>query len=102
MRFVNPYMLNLLWALIIVFAIMVYGILRRKKIVASFAKSDILHVIAPKFDPKRSWFKACLIIIASALAIIALAGPQMGFKWQKINQKGVDIMIALDCSKSMD
>lgn len=101
MRFVNPYILNLLWALIIVFGIMVYGILRRKKIVASFAKSDILHVIAPKFDPKRSWFKACLIIIASAFAIIALAGPQMGFKWQKTNQKGVDIMIALDCSKSM-
>ncbi len=101
MRFVNPYLLNLLWALIIVFGIMVYGILRRKKIVAGFAKSDILHVIAPRFDPKRSWFKACLIIIASAFAIIALAGPQMGFKWQKTNQKGVDIMIALDCSKSM-
>ena len=101
MHFVNPYLLNLLWTLIIVFAIMVYGILRRKKIVASFAKSEILYVIAPKFDPKRSWFKACLIIIASAFAIIALAGPQMGFKWQKTNQKGVDIMIALDCSKSM-
>ncbi|MDA3918646.1 MAG: VWA domain-containing protein [Deltaproteobacteria bacterium] len=101
MRFVNPYMLNLLWTLIIVFGIMVYGILRRKKIVASFAKSDILHVIAPKFDPKKTWFKACLIIIASAFALIALAGPQMGFKWQKTNQKGVDIMIALDCSKSM-
>jgi Ca-activated chloride channel family protein len=101
MRFVNPYLLNLLWVLILVFGIMVYGILRRKKIVAGFAKSDILHVIAPKFDPKRSWFKACLIIIASAFAIIALAGPQMGFKWQKTNQKGVDIMIALDCSKSM-
>jgi Ca-activated chloride channel family protein len=101
MRFVNPYLLNLLWTLIIVSGIMVYGILRRKKIVARFAKSDILHVIAPKFDPKRSWFKACLIIIASAFAIIALAGPQMGFRWQKTNQKGVDIMIALDCSKSM-
>jgi len=101
MRFVNPYILNLLWALIIVFGIMVYGILRRKKIIEGFAKSNILHVIAPKFDPKKSWFKACLIIIASAFAIIALAGPQMGFRWQKANQKGVDIMIALDCSKSM-
>ncbi len=101
MHFVNPYLLNLLWVLILVFGIMVYGIIRRKKIVAGFAKSDILHVIAPKFDPKRSWFKACLIIIASAFAIIALAGPQMGFRWQKTNQKGVDIMIALDCSKSM-
>ncbi len=101
MHFVNPYLLNLLWVLILVLGIMVYGILRRKKIVAGFAKSNILHVIAPKFDPKRSWFKACLIIIASAFAIIALAGPQMGFRWQKTNQKGVDIMIALDCSKSM-
>jgi Ca-activated chloride channel homolog len=101
MHFTNPYLLNLLWILLPLSGIMVYGILRRKKILGLFARANILPVIAPKFDPKRSWYKAFLFLIAFAFAIIALAGPQMGFKWQKTTQKGVDIMIALDCSKSM-
>ncbi len=101
MHFANPYLLYWLWALLPLSGIMVYGILRRKKTLELFAKADILSVIAPKFDPKRSWLKAFLVVIASGFALIALAGPQMGFKWEKTSQKGVDIMIALDCSKSM-
>jgi len=101
MQFANPYLLNLLWALIVVFGIMVYGILKRKKILDGFAKADMLPSIVPGFDPKRRWIKAVLIMLASVLAIIALAEPQLGYRWEKTTQKGVDIMIALDCSKSM-
>ena len=101
MHFNHPYLLNLLWALILVFGVMVYGILKRNRMMASFAKSDILRVIAPGYDPGKSWVRAFLITAALAFVIISLSGPQMGFKWEKTNQKGVDIMIALDCSKSM-
>ncbi|MBU3950489.1 MAG: VWA domain-containing protein, partial [Proteobacteria bacterium] len=47
------------------------------------------------------WIKSFLILMALILAIFALAGPQAGFRWEKIQEKGVDIMIALDCSNSM-
>jgi len=80
---------------------MSYGNLRKKKIVNLFANTEILPVIAPGFDLKKSWIKACIITFATGLAFVALAGPQVGFKWEKSSQKGVDIMIALDCSKSM-
>ncbi len=101
MHFANPYLLYWLWALLPLSGIMVYGIFRRNKILELFAKADILPVIAPKFDPRRFWLKAFLIVLAFGFVLIALAGPQMGFKWEKTSQKGVDIMIALDCSKSM-
>jgi len=101
MQFIHPYLLNLLWALIPVFGIMVYGIRKRKKILSGFAGADMFTLIIPGFDPRRRWIKAVLITLASGFAIVALAGPQLGFKWEKTTQKGVDIMIALDCSKSM-
>jgi Ca-activated chloride channel family protein len=101
MQFSHPYLLNLLWALILVFGILVYGIRKRKKILYKFAKADMFSFIIPGFDPKRRWIKTILITVASGFAIVALSGPQMGYKWEKTTQKGVDIMIALDCSKSM-
>ena len=101
MQFANPYLLNLLWALIPVFGIMVYGIRKREKILSRFARISMLPSIVPGFDPKKRWIKSLLIVISGGFAIVALAGPQLGYKWEKTTQKGVDIMIALDCSKSM-
>jgi len=101
MKFAHPYLLNLLWLLIVVFGIFAYGILKRKKIMAAFASNAMLTSIAPGFSLKRRWLKASLAIFAIGFGIVALAGPQAGFRWEKIEQKGVDIMIALDCSKSM-
>ena len=101
MKFANPYMLNLLWILFPVSGILVYGLFKRKKILLAFAPFKMLVSIVPGFDPRRRWIKAVLIILASGFAIVAMAGPQMGFRWEKIKQKGVDIMIALDCSRSM-
>ena len=101
MKFAAPYLLNVLWALIPVFGMLTYGILKRKKILNAFASSDMLPVIFPGFDPKRQWIKAALIVIAAGFAIVALGGPQLGYRWEKTQQKGVDIMIALDCSTSM-
>lgn len=101
MKFVHPYLLNLLWGLIPFFGIMAYGILERKKIVSRFADMGMFSLIIPGSDPKRRWIKSVLITLATGFCVIALAGPQWGYKWEKINEKGVDIMIALDCSKSM-
>ncbi len=101
MKFANPYLLNLLWLLFPVAAVLIYGIFQRKKILYSFAQSNMLNTIIPGFHPNRRWTKAILILLAATFAIVAMAGPQWGFRWQKVKQKGVDIMIALDCSKSM-
>ncbi len=101
MKFADLYMLNVLWGLIFVFAIMAYGISKRKKILTAFADVEMFAAIVPGFSPKRRWIKSGLMVLALAFAIVAMAGPQLGFKWEKTTQKGVDIMIALDCSKSM-
>lgn len=101
MKFSNPYAINLLWLLFPVAGVQIYGLMKRKKILNAFANISMQAVIIPGYDPNRRWIKLICIIVASGLAIFAMAGPQWGFRWEKVNQKGVDIMIALDCSKSM-
>ncbi|MDA8135749.1 MAG: VWA domain-containing protein [Desulfobacteraceae bacterium] len=101
MKFTHPYLLNLLWALIPLFGIMAYGILERKKILSRFAQAGMWAAIVPGYDPSRQWIKAALITLAAGCMVVALAGPQWGYRWETVNEKGVDLMIALDCSKSM-
>ncbi len=101
MKFSDPYLLNLLWLFVLAFGIVTYGMHQRKKIVTAFARHSVLGKVMPGYSPERRWAKACLILFAQVFCIICLAGPLAGFRWEKIEQKGVDIMIALDCSKSM-
>ena len=40
-------------------------------------------------------------MLAVACLILALARPQWGFAWEEVKQRGLDIVVAIDTSKSM-
>ncbi len=101
MKFVHPQMLFWLWALLPVACVMVYGIKSRRKIIDRFVKPELLPRMVPGFSQAPAWIRSVLVLLGLGLCIFALAGPQAGFKWEKTRQRGVDIMIALDCSRSM-
>lgn len=101
MKFTDPYLLFLLWGLFPLAGILVYGILRHKRILTGFADREMLAHILPGVSYTRRWVKLVLVLAGFALAVTALAGPRYGFRWEKTTQKGVDIMVALDCSRSM-
>ena len=101
MKFADAYSLYFLWILIPLAWFLVWGIQRRKQILSRFADPQVFPFILPGFSLKPRWIKAGLVLAAIGLGILALSGPQAGFRWEKTTQKGVDIMIALDCSRSM-
>ncbi len=43
-----------------------------------------------------------LLLAGLALALFALAQPRYGYQWREIRQEGLDIVIVLDVSRSMD
>ncbi len=51
-------------------------------------------------QPRRKIRLAC-VIFAVVLLMIALARPQWGFSWEETKQRGLDIVVAIDTSKSM-
>lgn len=66
-----------------------------------FAEARLLE----KLSPNRSLFKSILKFLVLALAItfiiIALINPKIGTKFETVRSEGIDIVFAVDVSKSM-
>ncbi|MBD3184553.1 VWA domain-containing protein [Candidatus Poribacteria bacterium] len=45
--------------------------------------------------------KAILLLLVLCFLIFALMGPKWGFKWHEVKRQGIDIIVAIDTSRSM-
>ena len=100
-QFDNP---NFLYLTLIIPFLMLINFLYmswRKKIQDSYSDSELLEIISPN----RSNFKLNLKLILECLVLlllsIGLANPKIGTELNSINREGVDIVFAIDVSKSM-
>jgi len=66
-----------------------------------FADKSLIESIAPSMSKTRRVIKTFLVAIGIVLMFVALARPQWGFEWQEVKRTGLDMMIAIDVSKSM-
>jgi len=102
MRFENP---NILWLLLVVppaLALFFWWRERsRQRIVAQFIEARLLSALTVGLSPGRRKIRYALLILAVALLIAALARPQWGYDVQEVEQNGLDIVVAVDTSKSM-
>jgi Ca-activated chloride channel family protein len=74
---------------------------RRARLIKRFADKHLIKEIAPSVSIPKKVFKMALIAVAAAFALLALARPQWGFEWEETTRVGLDILIAMDVSKSM-
>jgi Ca-activated chloride channel family protein len=73
----------------------------RRKALNRFGEFHLIHRLMPEFSTGRLIFKFVLLMIAFAFLVLALADPQTGSKMEKVERRGIDVMIALDVSNSM-
>jgi len=66
-----------------------------------FADRSLWQDIILSLDIRRQYIKAILICAALIFLLLSLTRPQWGFEWQEEKQKGLDIVFAVDTSKSM-
>ncbi len=95
----------LFWAGLLI-AIGVYFALRyfeikRRGLLSRFASKHLLEELTENVSWQRRHIKQWLIVIVVALCFTALARPQYGYTWQEAKRRGVDIMFAVDTSRSM-
>ena len=92
------------WVLgVIPFIILIFLLLQfwRYRAQKKFANKELLN----RLSPNKSLFKAVLKIVVLCLAFaslaIALVNPKIGTKLETVKREGVDIVFAIDVSKSM-
>jgi Ca-activated chloride channel family protein len=73
----------------------------RQRILSQFIQARLLSVLTVGMSPQRRKIKYTLLIAAAVFLIIALAGPEHGFDLQEVEQNGLDVVVAIDTSKSM-
>jgi Ca-activated chloride channel family protein len=60
-----------------------------------------LPALTVGISPARLKLRLGLLVLAVVCLLLALARPQWGFDWEPTKQRGLDIIVAIDTSKSM-
>jgi Ca-activated chloride channel family protein len=93
------------WLLLIIPALIVLfsGLLiwRRSK-QNQFASPEMLEQLTPDKSVFKTWLKFSLLLFAFAFLVLALVNPKIGTKMETVTREGVDIVFAIDVSKSME
>lgn len=75
---------------------------RMRRLRSRLFSDRLMATLRPGFTPLGMRFRDGLTLGAIALFIVGLAGPKLGTEVREIEQKGVDLLIALDLSRSMN
>ena len=97
----TPQFLWLLVCVPLIAGLLVWALRRRRRALEQFAQANLLPVLTSGTDPRGQQWRAGLLVVTLALLILALAGPRWGFQWEEVRREGVDIVVALDTSRSM-
>ena len=94
----------MLWGLLVVPLVIILFMLtlrRRKKALEAFGDRELTSYLMPEASVSAYRWKAVLTVTGLALLIIGAAGPRIGSRLQEVEQKGREVIIALDVSNSM-
>jgi Ca-activated chloride channel family protein len=101
LRFQHSEYLWFLLTIVILVGLFFLAVNVRKKKLKTIGDEALVNFQIRNFNLKAQWFKFILLLIALFVGIIGLANLQANAKTQKVKRKGIDVMIALDVSKSM-
>ena len=101
MDFAKPELLNLFFVVIILLIVFYIYYLWQKNVINNVFHKKTFFQISPQYSISIKIAHFTLRVFALIFLIIALAGPRIGTKLKTVNRDGVDVVFALDVSKSM-
>ena len=95
---------NWFWGLLVIPLLVILFVRAEKRAAArlrAFVSDRLLPNLARTVDRRRRKFRFALTLLGVALAITALAKPEWGYTYQDVKRKGLDLIFAVDTSRSM-
>jgi len=96
--------LSYLWLLLLIpvgVVFFVWAFREKRKALNRFADKGLLKYLLLSVSPFKQRLKPFLILLALLFCVAALIQPKWGFHWEEVKRKGLDIVVAVDVSKSM-
>ncbi len=76
-------------------------LLWRKRVQSRFASKELLARLTPTKSVFKGALKLIVLCLAFATLTLAIVNPKIGTKLETVKREGVDVVFALDVSKSM-
>lgn len=102
MHFARPGYLNLLWLVPLLAGFLVATLRSRRKRLERLIAPALLPQLTTEYSRARTYVRVLLLLGVFTCGIVALARPQWGARMETVRRRGVDIMVALDTSYSMN
>src|SRR5437762_1797507 len=93
-----------LWGLLLIpllLAVFVHAEGRGMKRLQEFVSARLLPQLAGTVNRPRRMIRFALQLLGLALALLSLAQPRWGYTFEDVKRKGLDLLIAVDTSRSM-
>lgn len=100
-KFANPEFLYLFFAIPVFVLGFIFLNIAKRKSVEKLGTLKLVKKMMPELSLKRSYLKFWITMIIFGFGIIILARPQFGTKVEKVDKKGIELVIAIDVSNSM-
>jgi len=102
MHFAHP---PALWLLAVTLALLVaflwWAWRKKEDLTGRFIQARLLPQLTVNVSRRRELVHRILLVGAVACAFLALTRPQWGFEWEEAKQRGLDVVVAIDTSRSM-
>lgn len=92
------------WALALVplaALLLAWAAWQRRRALARFGAVDMVARLAERVSPRRRRYKGVLLIAGLLCLAVALVGPRYGTQLREVEREGIDLVVALDVSLSM-
>ena len=73
----------------------------RRRLMAQFVSARLLPTLLGATALDRHKTRLWLLLAAVGMLLLALARPQWGFSFEEVRSRGLDIVVAIDTSRSM-
>jgi Ca-activated chloride channel homolog len=102
MNFAYP---KVLWLLLVIPPALAFffwwSLQKRRQLLTRFVAARLLPTLTVGISTRRQKIRLLCLLLAVISLIVALARPRWGFDWEEVRQRGLDIVMAIDTSKSM-